>query len=180
MAASKIEAAPEAASQTQVRQRSTIGFPYMDLESAVELANAIHDHAGHGDCDDDQLAAWSGQSAKSSTFRVQVYAARTFGILEIENDRHKLTELGRAIVDPKQARSARVKAFIHVPLFKTIFDNHRSGVLPPTAALVRGAPPHGERPAAPGSAAPGSRPRAPADPHEPGPWPAGSAPASPS
>jgi hypothetical protein len=137
MAASKIEAAPEAASQTQVRQRSTIGFPYMDLESAVELANAIHDHAGHGDCDDDQLAAWSGQSAKSSTFRVQVYAARTFGILEIENDRHKLTELGRAIVDPKQARSARVKAFIHVPLFKTIFDNHRSGVLPPTAALER-------------------------------------------
>ena len=94
MAASKIEAAPEAASQTQVRQRSTIGFPYMDLESAVKLANAIHDHAGHGDCDDDQLAAWSGQSAKSSTFRVQVYAARTFGILEIENDRHKLTELG--------------------------------------------------------------------------------------
>jgi hypothetical protein len=137
MAGQKAGATEAAAPQAQARQRSTIAFPYMDLDSAIELANAIHAHVGHGDCDDDQLAAWSNQSAKSSTFRVQVYAARTFGILEAEDGKHKLTESGRAIVDPKQARTARVRAFLHVPLFKTIFDNHRSGVLPPTAALER-------------------------------------------
>jgi hypothetical protein len=137
MAGQKAGAADAVAPQAQPRQRSTIAFPYMDLDSAVELADAIHAHVGHGECDDDQLAAWSNQSAKSSTFRVQVYAARTFGILEVDSGKHKLTEIGRAIVDPKQVRSARVRAFLYVPLFKTIFDNHRGGVLPPTAALER-------------------------------------------
>jgi hypothetical protein len=132
------EAALEAeAPQASARQRSTIAFPYMDLDSAIELASAIHAHVGHGDCDDDQLAAWSNQSAKSSTFRVQVYAARTFGILEGEGAKHKLTDLGRSIVDPNQSRAARVRAFLSVPLFKALFENHRSGVLPPTAALER-------------------------------------------
>lgn len=137
MVGQKAGTADAEAAQSQSRQRSTIAFPYMDLDSAVELADAIHAHVGHGDCDDHQLAAWSNQSAKSSKFRVQVYAARTFGILEADSGKHKLTELGRAIVDPKQARSARVRSFLNVPLFKTIFDNHRSGVLPPTAALER-------------------------------------------
>ena len=76
-----------AKNETKTRERSSIGFPYMPLDSAIELATAIHSNVGHGDCDDDQLAAWSHQSPKSSTFRVQVYAARTFGILE---------EIGRA------------------------------------------------------------------------------------
>jgi hypothetical protein len=137
MSAAKTEDDEEAASQAQSRQRSTIGFPYMDLEAAVVLANAIHSHVGNGDCADDQLAAWSNQSAKSSTFRVQVYAARTFGLLELIDNSHRLTELGHAIVDPKQARSARVRAFLQVPLFKSIYENHRSGVLPPGPALER-------------------------------------------
>src|SRR5712671_4768359 len=82
------------------RQRSTIGFPYMDLGKAVEMADAIHSHVGLGDCDDDQLAAWTNQSAKASTFRVQMYAARMFGILEADGGMYKLSELGRSIVDP--------------------------------------------------------------------------------
>ena len=119
------------------RQRSKIGFPYMDLNAAIELAAAIHGHVGLGECDDDQLAAWSNQSAKSSTFRVQVYAARTFGVLEGEGGHHKLAELGRMVVDPKRAREGRAKAFLNVPLYKTIYDKYKGGVLPPTAALER-------------------------------------------
>jgi hypothetical protein len=46
------------------------------MNSAAELADAIHSNVGLGECDDDQLAAWSKQSAKASTFRAQVYAAR--------------------------------------------------------------------------------------------------------
>jgi hypothetical protein len=121
----------------RIRQRSTIAFPYMDLASAVDLATAIHGHVGLGDCDDDQLAAWSNQSPKSRTFRVQVYAARTFGVLTEEGERHKLTELGRSIVDPNQTREARARAFLTVPLYKAVFDKYRGGVLPPAAALER-------------------------------------------
>lgn len=109
----------------------------MDLNSAIALANAIHDHAGSGDCDDDQLAAWSNQSAKASTFRVQVYAARTFGILEGEGGKHRLSALGRMIVDPNQSREARAQAFLAVPLYKAIYEKFRGGVVPPAAALER-------------------------------------------
>jgi len=119
------------------RQRSTIGFPYMDLKSAIELADAIHNHVGLGDCDDDQLAAWTNQSPKSSTFRVQIYAARMFGIIEGDGSKHKLSEIGRAIVDPKQVREAKARAFLAVPLYKAVYDKYRSGVLPPAAALSR-------------------------------------------
>jgi hypothetical protein len=121
----------------QGRQRSTISFPYMDLASAIELAKAIHDHVGNGDCDDDQLAAWTDQSAKSSTFRVQVYAARTFGVLEGDGAKHKLTDLGRMIVDPNREREARARSFLTVPLYRAVHDQYRGGVLPPPAALER-------------------------------------------
>jgi hypothetical protein len=134
------EQAPEANAATKnkaTRQRSTIGFPYMDLNSAVELANAIHSHVGLGECDDDQLAIWSSQSAKASTFRVQVYTARTFGILEGDGGKHKLAELGRMIVDPNQEREGRARAFLAVPLYKAVFEKYKGNVLPPPAALER-------------------------------------------
>jgi hypothetical protein len=121
----------------QTRERSTIGFPYMDLKSSIELAEAIHANVGHGGCDDDQLAAWSKQSAKSSTFRVQIYAARTFGLLAGEGRKHWLTELGQAVVDPKRAREAKVTAFLTVPLYKAIYEKYKGGVIPPAAALER-------------------------------------------
>ena len=123
--------------EPQTRQRSKIGFPYMDLKAATEMAVAIHSHVGSGECDDDQLGPWTDQSPKSSTFRVQIYAARIFGILEGEGGKHKLSVLGRAIVDPNQARDAKARAFLNVPLYKAVFEKYRGGVLPPTAALQR-------------------------------------------
>jgi hypothetical protein len=125
------------AKNAPVRQRSKIAFPYMDLNSAVDLANAIHGHVGLGECDDDQLAAWAKQSAKASTFRVQVYTARTFGILEGDGGKHKLAEFGRMIVDPNQAVEGRARAFLAVPLYKAVFEKYKGGVLPPAAALER-------------------------------------------
>jgi hypothetical protein len=120
----------------QVRQRSTIGFPYNDLDDATVFANAIHDHVGHGDCDDNQLAAWVSLSPKSSGFRSQISAARMFGVIESDSGaRHSLTPLGRQIVDPGQSREARVTAFLNVPLYKAAYDKYKGNILPPTAAL---------------------------------------------
>lgn len=133
--ANAASAAPK--EEAQGRQRSTIAFPYADLNAAVELANAIHTNVGGGDCDDDQLAAWTNQSVKSSGFRTQIYGARMFGILEGEGSRHRLSPLGHSIVDPNRAREARARAFLTVPLYRAIFDAHRGGVIPPAAALER-------------------------------------------
>jgi len=119
------------------RQRSSIAFPYDDLDSAVALALAIHNNVGTGECSDDQLAAWTNQSSKSSGYRTQVTAARMFGVIETSAQGHRLTDLGRKVVDPARAREGKVEAFLRVPLYRAVFEKYRGGVLPPTAALER-------------------------------------------
>lgn len=119
------------------RQRSSIGFPYNNLGDAIEIAQAIHDNAGTGDCDDVQLSAWLNMSSKSSGYRIQLSASRMFALVETTAGRHRLTPLGRSIVDPQQERAARANAFLSVPLYKVIYDNYKGGVLPPAAALER-------------------------------------------
>jgi hypothetical protein len=60
-----------------------------------------------------------------------------FGLVETNSSRHKLTALGRMIVDPQREREASAKAFLQVPLYKAIFDKYNGGVIPPAAALER-------------------------------------------
>jgi hypothetical protein len=132
-----IASAEAKARGADARQRSTIAFPYMPLKDAVELVEAIHGNVGLGECDDDQLAAWTGQSTKSSGFRVQISSARQFGLITSDSGgRYRLTELGRMIVDPNQAREAKAHAFLNVPLYKGIFEKYRGGVLPNQAAAL--------------------------------------------
>jgi hypothetical protein len=119
------------------RQRSAIAFPYTDYENVEGIATAIHGNVGHGDCSPGQLAAWTNQSAKSSGFRTQLSAARLFGVIEGEGESLRLTELGRRIVDPNKARSAKAEAFLRVPLFKALYEKYKDGVTPPSAALER-------------------------------------------
>lgn len=121
------------------RQRSTIGFPYADYGAAAEVALAIHENVGHGTCSaQGQLAAWMGQSGKSSSFRTQLAAARLFGLIESDDaDTYRLTELGRRVVDQSQARSAKAESFLRVPLFSALFEKYKGGVTPPPAALER-------------------------------------------
>lgn len=125
------------ADTNQSRQRSSISFPYVDLGAAFTLAQAIHGHVGHGSCSEDQLAAWTGQSAKSSGFREQIRAAKMAMLVEGETEALILSEIGRAVADPDQAKQARVRAFLAVPLFKAVYDKYRGTILPPAAALER-------------------------------------------
>lgn len=130
-------AADAAQDEGDGRQRSSISFPYNNLGDAIEVAQAIHSHAGTGECDDAQLSAWMNLSPKSSGFRIQLSAARMFGLIETTSGNHKLSPLGLSIVDPQQERGARAHAFLSVPLYKAMFEKYKTGVLPPPAALER-------------------------------------------
>jgi hypothetical protein len=121
--------------ETAKRERSSIAFPYNDLGDAISVAKAIHEHVGAGDCDDTQLSVWLGQSSKSSGYRMQLTAARTFGVLDPTSDRRKLTPLGRMIVDPRQERGAKADAFLRVPLYSAMYERYKDGVLPPGKTL---------------------------------------------
>ncbi len=128
----------EAEEASQGRQRSKVAFPYMDLAASLAVAAAIHDKVGNGDCSLQQLSAWMDQSIKSSGFRVQLAAARLFGVIESEGtDSYRLTTLGRRLMDPDSARKAKAEAFLNVPLFKLLYQNHQEGVLPPASAIER-------------------------------------------
>lgn len=119
------------------RERSSIAFPYDDLDDAIRVANAIHENVGTGDCDDTQLSAWMKLSPKSSGYRQQLTAARLFGVMDPSSDRRKLTPLGRSIVDPRQERAAKDAAFLRVPLYSALYEKFKDGTVPPTEALER-------------------------------------------
>lgn len=120
------------------RQRSSIAFPYMDLNEAVALAKAIHNNVGTGVCSVEQLAPWVKQSPTSSGFRSRLAASRLFGLVNAErSDALQLNELGRLVVDAKREREGRAKAFLSVPLFAAVHDKFKGGVVPPDAALEK-------------------------------------------
>ena len=61
-----------------------------------------------------------------------------FGLIESQSSGiHKLTELGRRVVDSSQEGAAKAEAFLEVPLFRAVFDKYRGNSLPPAAALER-------------------------------------------
>jgi hypothetical protein len=120
------------------RQRSSIAFPYMDLNEAVALARAIHGNVGTGACSAEQLAPWVRQSPTSSGFRSRLTASRLFGLINTErSDALSLSELGKLVVDSKREREGRAKAFLSVPLYAAVHDKFKGGVLPPNAALEK-------------------------------------------
>lgn len=119
------------------RVRSEIEFPYADLESAVELAQTIHEKAGSS-CENEELAAWMGQSATGGTFRTRLGAARMFGLIERGEGRATLTQLGRdSLNNSGKERFARITAFLNVELFAAMYEQFKGNALPPPPAIER-------------------------------------------
>jgi hypothetical protein len=129
--------APAETADEKKRFRSEIEFPYSDLESAVELAQTIHEKAGSS-CEIDELAAWMGQTASGGTFRTRLGAARMFGLIETGQGRVSLTQPGRdALNNSGKERAARVSAFLNVELFAAMYEQFKGHALPPPAAIER-------------------------------------------
>lgn len=136
-----MESLQKAGHQTEAtpktKERSTIAFPYFDLDSAVEVVNGVH-NAGGTACDLDQLAAQLNMEAKGGGFRMRVNGAQTFGLLQYERGgRVVLTDLGREIIDSANARHSRMKSFLAVELFAKVYEEFKGGPLPPQAGLER-------------------------------------------
>jgi hypothetical protein len=116
-------------------QRSTIEFPYNDLDDSIEIARAIATNAGVS-CTVEQLAAYQ-QKAIGGPFRVRLSSARMFGITKNEKGQVHLTELGRMITDPKTEAAARAEAFLSVELYKAIYEKYRKFALPGPTGLEK-------------------------------------------
>jgi hypothetical protein len=121
---------------TEARGRSTIEFPYLDFDSAVEVATAVHTVGGTS-CEWNQLAAQMKQAPSGGGFRMRLMTARSFGLLNYDRGIVELTDLGIRVLDPKHSKPARAESFLVVPLFKAMFDQLNGKVLPPAAAIER-------------------------------------------
>ena len=121
--------------ESNSRDRSTIAFPYGDLEEAERVPRALLDRGG-GSGDYSQLAAWlNHNTVNSGGFRQKVATARHFNLVKVESGTIRLTDSGRAILDPSTVDSARVSAFLSVPLYKAIFEVYEGGLLPADVGL---------------------------------------------
>lgn len=119
------------------RERSTIAFPYGDLDEAVSVVRAIHRNVGAGTADLDQVAGWMNQTVTSGAFRTKVNTARIMGLVKTGNAKLQLTPLGQRVVSPDTEAQARADAFLTVPLYKAIFDKYKGYTLPPNVGLER-------------------------------------------
>lgn len=116
------------------RERSTISFPYNDLDDAVGVAKAVH-AVGGTSCQWDQLAAKLGQSSTSGTFRLRMLAAKIFGVLTYDKGLVTLTPLGTRICDSQQEKAARAESFLTVPLYLKVYEQFKGASLPPVSGL---------------------------------------------
>jgi hypothetical protein len=116
------------------RERSTIEFPYLDLDAAVEIAKGVHE-VGGSTCGWDQLAAHLGQAANGGGFRLRVMTAKTFGLVTYGQGIVNLTEIGKRLCDPQQEKAAKVDAFLAVPLYNAIHERYKNVTLPQADAL---------------------------------------------
>jgi hypothetical protein len=111
------------------RTRSTIKFPYGDLNEAVTVASTIV--ARHGtSCAVDQLAADFDQTTTSGAFRLKLATAQTFGVVSAVRGPQSRTDLGRDIADPQKEGAARVAAFLTVPLYLALYEKYQGHRLP--------------------------------------------------
>ncbi|MCY3643988.1 MAG: hypothetical protein OXG41_10435 [Acidimicrobiaceae bacterium] len=113
-----------------------LSFPYRNLADVITLITRMHSAVGP-ECSIGDLAGAVEMSVKSSSFRLRLASASTFGLVKSRRGRVELTELGKAAVDPSSREAALVDAFLTVPLYERLYQTFQGGVLPDGPGLDR-------------------------------------------
>jgi hypothetical protein len=116
------------------RERSTIRFPYNDLNDAIVVARTLHDQRG-GQCASDELAAELGHTVTSGRFRIRLAGTQLYKLISLSKQRVSLTPLGGRVIDPRTQAEARIEAFLNVPLYSEIYKGCQGKPLPGPAGL---------------------------------------------
>ena len=118
------------------RQRSSIRFPYNDLADVEHLAQVMHERRG-SQTETKLLASDMNMTFTSGGFRNKINAAVTFGVLETIRGEGavRLTALGEQLADPLRRDDARIEAFLHVPLYRQVYEKFKGAKLPGDSGL---------------------------------------------
>lgn len=124
---------------TEERGRSTVDFPYSDLDSAVEIAQTVR-QLGFISCDPASLAAKLNMAPDGGGFRMRLITSKTFGLItygRAASGSVELTSIGQLVSDQATERRGRLEAFMAIPLYKALFDRLKGQVMPPPPAIER-------------------------------------------
>src|SRR5215831_16160120 len=105
-------------------ERSTIEFPYLDLDDAVEISQMIKAVNGTS-CQKEQLAARLNTAASGGGFNLRLVTAKMFGLITYERGTINLTQLGIHAADALSEKLARVEAFLAIPLYRKLYENFK-------------------------------------------------------
>ena len=114
------------------REVSTIAFPYVDLDEAIKVADAIF-RKGGVPLERDQISAEL--NTAGGTLSNKLSAAKQFGLIDSQQGRWSLTPLGYEILDAGRTSGARAEAFLNVELYRRAYDEYRGKLLPSPAGL---------------------------------------------
>jgi hypothetical protein len=120
--------------------RSTIKFPYYDLDAAIGLVRTIHETRGARTSLDDLIGVLPNYStARSGAFRQLIAAAVQFGLVDAAGREVILTNRAYQVLsdDDDEQRRGQAEAFLAVPLFQAIFTEYRGRTLPPQVGMLR-------------------------------------------
>lgn len=126
----------------KARHRSP-GYPWLDLEHAIEFAQKFHDHAKRTAVPSEHAAAYWGFSATSSGWRLALAALKQFQLLESVGSKKsgevKLTDLALAILlDTRSLSPERMEAIKRAALSPSVYNEawrHFNGKLPDDATF---------------------------------------------
>jgi hypothetical protein len=124
----------------QQREQSTIDFPYLGLDVAVEVVKAVNATGGQASRIE-QAAAHLGEKPNTGAFRNKLAAARTFGLATYSyaGGTVALTPLGLQVADPDQEKKAKAEAFLQVALYRRVYEEYKGVALPPTTQALEAA-----------------------------------------
>ncbi len=112
-------------------------FPVYDLDSSIEVAKTLHEHGGTASTH--ELASYLDyKSAHNGAFLNRVAAARLFELVVGSGGAIGLTPRAYDILQPdypETAESARLNAFMGVPLFQAFLEKYEGRPLPPIAGI---------------------------------------------
>jgi hypothetical protein len=123
--------------------RSSIEYPGIFLQHVHELTKALaEDERGTNAADqgytyEDAAILTENEGGATTAFRNKINATRIYGFVAIRRNRIFLTPLGRKAADPLAEREALVEAFMHVRLYRELFQRYEQRPLPSDAIIER-------------------------------------------
>jgi hypothetical protein len=105
--------------------------PLLSFADALRAARDFYNKGGEGD--KALLGEVMGNSPTSSVFVKKLIAFKRYGLVREENNVYKITSNGQTIAAPKNEKEfgeAVQRAFLSIPVYRTLYDEYKGRPLP--------------------------------------------------